>query len=495
MCLREGREGGEEDSGPLLPSSPRPLQPAFTRARRGARPSLPTEKRSGGERKGARARALGRGGGRRGGPAAAGRGLARARRLTGPTGREALARVAHLGGVADLEQVQPVRVPVVDDVGEFAPLLLPAAAAARHPRRARRRGAEPGPGPGPGPLSRAPDGAGDPSVPAGEGRDRLSPRPLPARAPRKRPGIAPPTAIGPGGQWGRREREGGRAGRGRAGRGRMPRVGSGRRTSRLGSACGRSPALSRAKPPLPPPFSAPGSPSPRSLPHTPAVRAPARPPALLLPFPGVCAPARAPGGRRLCRRAPPENALRARLSLPLPRSRPAWGGGRDPGAAGAGRGAARCSGSPRTAPGDTRRRGQRGAGCRPRGRSGGASGAALARGPRSGCGTNKELPRPREQRRCGRIPARPRRGFPRTKASGNVAAARPSLPAGGGQRARPGGWLQVKAAPSPCGPRVVAVPRRLLAQPGEPRSAAAPVAAAFGNGCGVLWERRVKGIV
>lgn len=74
-----------------------------------------------------------------------------------------------LGGVADLEQVQPVRVPVVDDVGEFAPLLLPAAAAARHPRRARRRrGAEPGPRPGP--LSRAPDGAGGPSVPAGEGR-------------------------------------------------------------------------------------------------------------------------------------------------------------------------------------------------------------------------------------------------------------------------------------------------------------------------------------
>lgn len=67
-----------------------------------------------------------------------------------------------LGGVADFEQVQPVRVPVVDDVGEFAPLLLPAAAAARHPRRARRRGAEPGPGPGPGPLSRAPDGAGVP---------------------------------------------------------------------------------------------------------------------------------------------------------------------------------------------------------------------------------------------------------------------------------------------------------------------------------------------
>lgn len=34
--------------------------------------------------------------------------------------------VAYLCGPADLEQVEPVGVPVVDDVGQFPPLLLPA---------------------------------------------------------------------------------------------------------------------------------------------------------------------------------------------------------------------------------------------------------------------------------------------------------------------------------------------------------------------------------
>lgn len=35
-------------------------------------------------------------------------------------------RLSYLGGLADLEQVEPVGVPVVDDVGQFPPLLLPA---------------------------------------------------------------------------------------------------------------------------------------------------------------------------------------------------------------------------------------------------------------------------------------------------------------------------------------------------------------------------------
>lgn len=34
--------------------------------------------------------------------------------------------VSYLCGPADLEQVEPVGVPVVDDVGQFPPLLLPA---------------------------------------------------------------------------------------------------------------------------------------------------------------------------------------------------------------------------------------------------------------------------------------------------------------------------------------------------------------------------------
>lgn len=57
----------------------------------------------------------------------------------GGGGRKQWARshfsIAHLSGGADLEQVQPVRVPVVDNVGQLAPLLFPAAAAtaARHP--------------------------------------------------------------------------------------------------------------------------------------------------------------------------------------------------------------------------------------------------------------------------------------------------------------------------------------------------------------------------
>lgn len=177
--------GREEGRAPALRSRPLPGRCNLPPAGHGEGPGPRSPPRSGAPAAAsagqARAPESGRGGGRRGGPAAAGRGLARVRRLTGPAGREALAGVAHLGGVADLEQVQPVRVPVVDDVGEFAPLLLPAAAAAaRHPRRARRRRRGAAPGPGPGPLSRAPDGAGGPSVPAGKGKRRLSPRPLPA---------------------------------------------------------------------------------------------------------------------------------------------------------------------------------------------------------------------------------------------------------------------------------------------------------------------------
>lgn len=92
----------------------------------------------------------------------------------------------------------------------------------------------------------------------------------------------------------------------------MPRVGGGgRRVSRLGSVCPRSPVLSPAKPP-PPPFSAPVSPSPRSLPHTPSVRAPARPPAL--PLPGRV---RALSPAVTSRRRPRASGGRPHLSCPL----------------------------------------------------------------------------------------------------------------------------------------------------------------------------------
>lgn len=238
----------------------------------------------------------------------------------------------------------------------------------------------------------------------------------------------------------------------------MPRVGSSRRISRLGSACGRSPALSRAKPPLPPPFSAPGSPSPRSLSHTPAVRAPARPPALLLPFPAVCAPARAPGGRRL----PPARASGACPPCPaFPCRLPAPAGPAE--AAGAwrwpGRGAARCSGSPRTAAGD-RRRGsaaRRGARCRqeaPREKrrdpwappQRGARGRAVA--PTKSCrGRGNKDP-------AGGSRRGPAVAFPALRRAGmNAAAARPSLPAGGGQgTARPGGGSRSRPPPRPAAP-------------------------------------------
>lgn len=128
----------------------------------------------------------------------------------------------------------------------------------------------------------------------------------------------------------------------------MPRVGGGRCVSRLGSVCPRSPALSRAKPPLPP-FSAPVSPSPRSLArsltHRP-VRAPARPPARLLPG-RACARSRRPsppGGGDGGGGAPQEGApspLRPSPPLLSPPAPP--GAGRGLGAAGARPGAAGAS--------------------------------------------------------------------------------------------------------------------------------------------------------
>lgn len=47
-----------------------------------------------------------------------------------------LGPVSYLCGPADLEQVEPVGVPVVDDVGQFPPLLLPAP---RHGGQQQRR--------------------------------------------------------------------------------------------------------------------------------------------------------------------------------------------------------------------------------------------------------------------------------------------------------------------------------------------------------------------
>lgn len=95
---------------------------------------------------------------------------------------------AYLGGGADLKQVQPVRVPVVDYVGQLAPLLFPAtaaaAAAARHPPQQPfgAPGATHSPG-GPRRAARLLCGVPDGS-PKGEGVERSAPRcrPWPARA-------------------------------------------------------------------------------------------------------------------------------------------------------------------------------------------------------------------------------------------------------------------------------------------------------------------------
>lgn len=269
-----------------------------------------------------------------------GRGLRRARCLTsgrpGPCGR---AGVAHLGGGADLEQVQPVRVPVVDDVGEFTPLLLPAAAA-RHPRRARRRrepsrgrgralSAEPRARSGGGGRQPAGEGPALLSVAAGTGaaetpRDRRSAR---ARSQR--------TAT----EERKKKREGRGAGRRKdAPRRQPPRCLLARRRP------SPSPAPSPAKPP-PPPFSAPLSPSPRSPPRTPS-RARPRPAALPPALPrctrapvAVTSPRPADGG------APPPFS-----SFPLPSPGRGVGAGARPGAVAVAAAPWSCAGRQRGAP-------------------------------------------------------------------------------------------------------------------------------------------------
>lgn len=228
----------------------------------------------------------------------------------------------------------------------------------------------------------------------------------------------------------------------------MPRVGGGRCVSRLGSVCPRSPALSRAKPPLPP-FSAPVSPSPRSLArsltHRP-VRAPARPPARLLPG-RACARSRRPsppGGGDGGGGAPQEGApspLRPSPPLLSPPAPP--GAGRGLGAAGAQPGAAGAS-AWGTGTGTGAEGGAGGARearrwwwrCRPGGPSPAAGALAAERGPRSGAGGNKGPgpARPPEQKtvreEAGAAPPWPLRA----RAGGNVCPPLPSSPPARGQR-------------------------------------------------------------
>lgn len=283
----------------------------------------------------------------------------------------------------------------------------------------------------------------------------------------------------------------------------MPRVGgAGRRVSRLGTVCPRSPSPEQSGAAATA-FLRPGIalPSPaRSLTHRP-VRAPARPPSppsLYSSSPPLPrrARGRAPAGpfpSRRRPRAPQEGAPYRR------RRRRGEGAGARPGAAAVGGKGRRTGGGGEVLPvgGPSAGSWSRSPGC-----GGGPRGRALAATKGLGRlgGGNKDP--------AGRRLARPRRGLSASGPAGGpppVRSSPSSTPRWPRAEVRPhgrGGGDRVKAACPPARPAACRPPPSLPApQPlparrgGEPGSAASPGAAALSNGHGAFSERRVRGIV